>query len=105
MEDSIPDRYEHNPLLVLVENFVLDAIGRLDSEKAARLNGIVNRTFGGADWRATLRHQLALPADTQATLQTLWQRCQEEADLQQEDLTAEDFARHMADALFREMGQ
>ena len=105
MEDSIPDRYEHNPMLVLVENFVLDAIGRLDSEQAARLNDIVNRTFGGTDWRTTLRHQLALPADTQTTLNTLWRRRQEEAELKQEDLTVEDFARQMADELFRDMGQ
>jgi len=103
--DLIPDRYEHNPLLVLVENFVLDAIGRLEPEKEARLNEIVNRTFGGTDWRATLRGQLGLPADTEGTLKTLWQRRQEEAELKQEDLAVEDFAREMADGVFREMGQ
>jgi len=103
--DSIPDRYEHNPMLVLVENFVLDAIGRLEPEKESRLSEIVNRTFGGTDWRATLRHQLTLPADTEDTLKTLWQRRQQEAELKQEDLAVEDFAREMADGLFREMGQ
>ena len=105
MEDSIPDRYEKNPMLVLVENFILDAIDRLEPEKEARLSEIVNRTFGGKDWRATMRAQFALPADTQATLQQLWKRRQEEADLKQEDLAAEDFAREQADALFQEMGQ
>jgi len=103
--ESIPDRYEHNPMLVLVENFVLDAIGRLEPEKAARLNEIVNRTFGGTNWRATLRHQLALPPDTQDTLKTLWKQRQAEAELKQEDLAVEHLARQMADELFRDMGQ
>ena len=105
MEDSIPDRYALNPMLVLVENFVLDALGKLEPGKAARLNEIVIRTFGGTDWRATLRGQFALPADTQATLTQLWRRRQEEAELKQEDLTAEDFAREMADELFSDMGR
>jgi hypothetical protein len=104
VEDSVPDRYDHNPMLILVENFILDAIGKLEPGKAARLNEIVTRTFGGTDWRATLRHHLALPADTAATLQTLWQQAQAEAELKQEDFTAEDFARHTADDLFRDMG-
>lgn len=105
MEDSIPDRYEKNPMLVLVENFILDALGLLAPEKEARLSEIVNRTFGGNDWRATLRAHFALPADTQATLQQLWKTRQAEAELKQEDLAAEDFAREQADGLFQEMGQ
>ena len=102
--DLIPDRYEHNPMLVLVENFVLDAIGKLEPDKAARLEEIVNRTFGGDDWRATLRNYLALPPDTQTTLQTLWQQRQAEADLQQIDFSAEGFAREQADQLFSDLG-
>jgi len=104
MEESIPDRYEHNPMLVLVENFILDAIGKLEADKAKRLEEIVNRTFGGTDWRATIRSQFALPADTATTLQQLWKTRQEEAEQKQEDLAAEDFAREQADELFREMG-
>ena len=105
MEESIPDRYEHNPMLVLVENFILDAIGKLEPEKAQRLEEIVNRTFGGTDWRATIRNQFGLPADTSATLAQLWKARQEEADHTQQDLSPEDFAREQADELFREMGQ
>ncbi len=105
MEESIPDRYERNPMLVLVENFILDALGKLEPQKAARLNEIVNRTFGGTDWRATLRQQFALPADTEATLNQLWQRRQAEAELKQEDLAVEDFARETADGLFADMGR
>ncbi len=102
--DIIPNRYERNPMLILVENYILDALGLLDADKAAHLNDIVNRTFGGTDWRATLRHHLALPPDTAATLQTLWKQRQAEADLKQEDLAPEDFARQQADQLFADLG-
>jgi hypothetical protein len=104
VDHGIPDRYAQNPMLVLVENYVLDAIGRLEPEKAARLEEIVNRTFGGRDWRATLRGQFELPADTDETLRVLWAQRQGEAELQQEDLAVEDFAREMADQLFADMG-
>jgi hypothetical protein len=102
--EHIPDRYEHNPMLVLVENFVLDAIGRLEAEKVQRLEEIVNRTFGGTDWRATLHAQFELPADTNESLRMLWKQRQGEADLKQEDFTVEDFAREMADQFFSDLG-
>jgi hypothetical protein len=108
--DIIPDRYEHNPMLVLVENYILDAIGVLEPEKAARLGQIVPRILPAAgknpptDWRVILERHLDLPADTSTTLKTLWTQRQAEADLKQEDLTAEDFARQQADQLFAELG-
>jgi hypothetical protein len=105
MQDSIPDRYEHNPMLVLVENFVLDAIGKLDADKTARLDAIICRTFGGNNWRKTLQAQLDLPADTPATIAQLWKQRQEEAETKQENIAPEDFAREMADQLFADMGQ
>jgi hypothetical protein len=103
-EEHIPDRYEQNPMLVLVENYVLFAIGRLEAEKAARLEEIVNRTFGGTDWRATIRGQFELPANTDEMIRVMWVRRQGEAELKQEDLAVEDFAREMADQLFADMG-
>ncbi len=54
MEDSIPDRYEKNPMLVVVENYILDVLGKQEPEKAARLNEIVCRTFGGKIKRETV---------------------------------------------------
>jgi len=104
MQDSIPDRYEQNPMLVLVENYVLDAIGKLEQEKVQKLSEIVTRTFGGKDWRKALESQLDLPADTSATVREMWKQRQGEAEVKQEDLTAEDFAREMADQLFADMG-
>ena len=104
MESTIPDRYEQNPMLVLVENFILDAIGKLEPEKAAKLNDIICRTFGGTDWRKSLCSQLELPADSAASIQAMWKQRQAEAELKQEDLSPEDFARETADQLFTDMG-
>jgi hypothetical protein len=103
-DEPIPDRYAQNPMLVLVENYVLDTIGKLEPEKVRRLEEIVNRTFGGTNWRATLRTQFQLPPDTDESLHMLWKQRQGEADLKQEDLTAEDFARDMADQFFADLG-
>jgi hypothetical protein len=91
-------------MLVLVENFILDAIGKLEPEKAARLSEIVCRTFGGNDWRKALMQQLDLPPSTPADLAIAWKQRQAEADLKQEDLAPEDFARAAADQIFADMG-
>jgi hypothetical protein len=105
VESSIPDRYEKNPLLVVLENYVLDALGLLEPEKAAKLNDMICRTFGGRDWKATVRDQFALPKDTDHSLKTLWKQKQEEADASQIDPPSpEDFARQIADDLIADLG-
>jgi len=104
MQDSIPDRYEKNPMLVLVENYILDTLGTLEPAKVAKLNEIVCRTFGGKDWRSAIRHQFHLPPDADDSLKALWKQRQEEADTTQQDFTPEDFARDHADQIFRDLG-
>ena len=104
LEDSIPDRYESNPMLVVVENYVLDAIGALEPEKAVLLNEMICRTFGGKDWKAVVRQQFDLPAETDDNLRVMWSQRQEEAEAQQRDVAPEDFAREAADEMFRDMG-
>lgn len=105
MENSIPDRYEKNPMLVVLENYVLDAIGKLEPAKAARLNEMICRTFGGKDWKATIREQFALPRDTDETLRQLWKQKSEEAEATQSEPPApEDFARQSVDEMFTGLG-
>ena len=106
MLEQIPDRYEHNPMLIIVENFILDAIGHLPPEKEKQLNAILTRTFGSTDWRATVRNQMDLPSETAEQLQAEWKRCLAEADMKQEDAPSpEDFARAIADELFEGRGE
>jgi hypothetical protein len=105
MEDeAIPERYEQNPMLALVENYVLDVLGVLPEEKAELLGAIVCRTFGGTDWREVIRKQFHLPKEGDEQLKLLWKQRQEEAETRQEDMTVEDFAREQADEVFRAMG-
>lgn len=105
-DDLIPDRYEKNPMLAILENYVLDAIGKLDRDKTAKLNDMICRTFGGTDWKAVLREQFNLPADTDEILRDLWKQKHEEADARQEDATLapEDFARETVDEMFKGLG-
>ena len=104
MQDSISDRYEHNPMLVLLENYILDAMGLLEPEKSSKLNEIVCRTFGGNDWRNTIREQFQLPRDTSAALKVLWKQRQEEANAKQEETSPEMFAQQVADEFVADMG-
>ena len=104
MDDAVPERYEKNPMFVILENYVLDAIGQLEPEKAARLNDVVCRNFGGTDWRETLRDQYDLPKDTYENLRLLWKQRQAAADEMQESVTPEDFAREVVDEMFSDIG-
>jgi hypothetical protein len=105
--DPIPDRYEKNPMLAVLENYVLDTLGLLPADKSQQLATILNRTFGGTDWKKTLREQFDMPPDTDDTLKLLWKQKQEEADAQQIDtpLDAEAFAREVVDEMFKGLGQ
>lgn len=104
MEDSIPDRYEKKPMLILIENYILDTLGALEPAKVAKLNDIVCRTFGGKDWRQALRRQFHLPPDADQSLLAVWKQRQEEAEATQQELSPEDFAREQADQIFRDLG-
>ena len=104
VEDSIPDRYEKNPMFVVLENYVLDALGLLAPEKSAKLNEMISRTFGGKDWKQTIRAQFDLPRETDENLRALWKGRQEEADVKQEETSPEDFAREVVDEMFADLG-
>jgi hypothetical protein len=105
--EPIPDRYEQNPMLVVLENYVLDTLGLLPAEQSQQLATILNRTFGGTDWKQTVREQFNMPADTDETLKLLWEQKQEEAEALQTDHTVEPeaFAREVVDEMFKGLGQ
>ena len=76
MDEAIPDRYENNPMLAVLENYVLEAIGKLDPDKSKLLNEMICRTFGGTEWRRVIREQFDLPKETDDNLRHLWKRRQ-----------------------------
>jgi hypothetical protein len=104
LDDAVPERYEKNPMLAVLENYVLDAIGKLEADKAEMLNKMICQTFGGTDWRKVVRDQFDLPRETEENLRAMWKQAQEEAEVEQEDLSAEEFARDVVDELFSDLG-
>jgi hypothetical protein len=44
-----PERYKGRPLLIILENYVLDCIGELPPDKQALARSTVQRVFGGGD--------------------------------------------------------
>jgi len=104
MDNQVPDRYEKQPMLAVLENFVLDALGKLEPEKAAVLQQILSKTFGGTDWRKTVREQFGLPGDTATQLKAAWKQRVEEAEQTQVEITPEEFAQSAADDILADMG-
>jgi len=99
---DVPDRYKDRPILVLLENYVLDAIGALPREKSALMAEVIAKNWGveggsAADWRATMRANLELPDDLDASLRDLWERNKAAIP------DTFDFARMAVDKLFKDI--
>lgn len=68
-----PERYQGRPLLVVLENYVLDCIGKLPPGSSENLSRMMQQVFGGgADWKETLRDTLQLDPALDNELQKLW---------------------------------
>jgi lysophospholipase L1-like esterase len=105
MDPDIPARYQNNPLLVILENYVLHSIGHFPEDKTAAMAEVITTTFGGTDWTQTLRKEFDLPDNTDQTLTQMWQQRQEEAQETQTEITPEQFAQEAVDTLFADLGE
>lgn len=95
------DRYTGKPLLILLENYVLDCIGCLPKEKVLTITSMVQRVYGGGDdWKATLRSTLQLDDALDDNLRQMWVRNQEIAKHANQPLPPEDFACMIVDQNF-----
>lgn len=94
-------RYAGRPLLILLENYVLSAIGSLAPDKDQLVASITQRMFGGdADWRATLRTTLHFGDSLDDSLRQMWAENQQQAQQAGITLSPEEFARIIADQNF-----
>lgn len=94
-------RYDGRPLLILLENYVLSAIGNLAPDKEQLVASITQRIFGGdADWRGTLRTTLQLGDSLDDSLRQMWAENQQRAQQSGVTLGPEEFARIIADQNF-----
>jgi hypothetical protein len=95
------DRYEGRPLLAIVENYVLAAIGALPRSRAVGTLKVVQRLLGGGgDWMETVRQQLGLERGVDEELRTLWSQNRRAAEANGDELSPADFARLVADENF-----
>ena len=102
--ESEPDRYRGRPLLVVLENYVLAAIGELPPEKHGAVAKVVQTVFGGgADWMKTVRSQLQLGDSLDASLRGMWERNQATAAKNGITLHPVQFAKMVADQNFAEL--
>ncbi|WP_395717824.1 hypothetical protein [Prosthecobacter sp.] len=94
-------RYAGRPLLILLENYVLSAIGTLAPDKDQLVASITQRIFGGGtDWRTTLRTTLQLGDSLDESLRRMWAENQQQAQQAGVTLSPEEFARMIADQNF-----
>jgi hypothetical protein len=102
--EAEPDRYRGRPLLVVLENYILAAIGELSAEKQARVTKIVQTVFGdGTDWMKTVRRQLRLGDGLDASLREMWERNQATAAQNGITFHPVQFAKMVADQNFAEL--
>ncbi|MBL9189435.1 MAG: hypothetical protein JNK23_18275 [Opitutaceae bacterium] len=95
------DRYNGRPLLILLENYVLSAIGSLAPDKEQLAASATQRVFGGVgDWRSTLRGTLHLGDSLDESLRQMWATNQKRAQQAGVTLAPEEFARMVADQNF-----
>jgi hypothetical protein len=105
--DAEPERYQGRPLLLVLENYVLDCIGELALEDQGRIAEVVRTTFGGTlDWKRTIRQQLRIPDSLDDSLRRMWARNQEIARDNAYDLHPVQFAKMVVDQNFaRRLGE
>lgn len=72
------ERYNGKPLLILLDNYVLDCIGHFDKSKEVTMISVVKSQFGGdEDWKKTIRKELQLPDNLDADIKRIWLKNQE----------------------------
>ena len=99
--DAEPDRYKGRPLVLVLENYVLDCIGELAPDAHDRTADAVQGVFGGdRDWKQTIRRQLRIADTLDESLRRMWAENQEIARQQSFDLRPVQFAKMVVDKNF-----
>jgi hypothetical protein len=99
-----PDRYEGRPLILILDNYVLDCIGELPSDKKALITTIVQKAFGGgSDWKKTVRGLLQLSDSIEDNIRSLWTENKKIAAQNNSELHPVQFAKMIVDDNFAEL--
>ena len=93
-----------SPAVLLLESFVLDAIGASSDERERLAERMVRQVFGrtDADWREVLHEEFGLAAGIDAQLREMWTQARALARQRDVELTAEQFASMVVEENFSE---
>lgn len=96
-----PERYQGRPLVVVLENYILDAIGKLPPESSQKLSLLMRDALGGSsDWKQTIRELLHLDEALDGELRELWSKNAELAKSAGIELHPVQFAKMVVDENF-----
>jgi hypothetical protein len=99
-----PERYKGRPLLIVMENYVLDCIGELAADKQDGIRKIVQKVWqGGDDWKKTVRAQLHLEDSIDDVIRGLWEKNQKIANESNAVLHPVEFAKMVVDENFSQL--
>lgn len=74
-ESALHSRYQGRPLLIILDNYILECLGVLAPEKQIGIAAIVKKPFGGGDnWQKTLRGTLKLDDSIDETIRQAWSK-------------------------------
>jgi len=97
-------RYDGKPLLRLLDQYVLWAIGELSTDQEDNLNRMAPklqaRFGGGGQWHEAVERAVRMDADTPQQIQGMWVRNLERARANGLTLTPEEFALMVVDENF-----
>jgi len=99
--ESDSDRYQGKPLLIILENYILDCIGALAPDRQELVRGVVQRSLGGGDdWKQTIRSMLQLDGSLDEQLRQMWEQNQQTAEANAVELLPVQFAKMVTDQNF-----
>lgn len=98
-----PERYEGRPLLLLIENWILDCIGELEADKQPQMQEAVSTAFHSeGPWRETFPDLLDLDVAIEKEFRQLWEEHRDQENSDGTLVTPVQFAKLIADENFVE---
>jgi hypothetical protein len=95
------ERYRGRPLLLVLEHYVLAAIGEMPDDKRAEVAVFVQTALGGGDdWMLTVREKLHFHATMDEELREVWAKNRALAREHGLDLQPDHFAQLLVDENF-----
>ncbi len=97
------ERYRDKPFLLMLESYILDAIGELPGPMEQLAKNVSGKLFGGGDWRRRLREEVGFDTSLNDQVKQLWTENLQIAKEKAAELEPGDFAQALVEANFSEI--